>query len=161
MTTNTNNGVQTPTILSESSKTPKPVMPKPLQPRLCVQRGDNTVVPLVAVDELPDNVVLKGVPGKLTVLEALKARMELITGDYPAHGVRYQLDRPIDTHVDANEQGDDSGSDVSPTSDGSGNSTQKGFKASDKKGNKNIKDKALVRMHSPFSLLNFLILHTC
>lgn len=155
MTTTTNNGVQAPAASSESTKTPVLAMPKPLQPRLCVQRDDNTVVPLVAMDELPDSVILKGVPVKLTVLDALKARMELITGDYPAHGIRYELDRPINTNSVASGQSDDSGSDGSPT-EGSGNSPQKTFTASDKKGNKNAKDKALVRTQSPFSRLTFL-----
>lgn len=156
MTTNTNKGVQTPATSSESTKTPVLAMPKSLQPRLCVQRDDNTVVPLVAMDELPDSVILKGVPVKLTVLDALKARMELITGDYPAHGVRYELDRPINTHRVASGQSDDSGSDGSPTSEGSGSSPQKAFTASDKKGNKNAKDKALVRTQSPFNRLTSL-----
>lgn len=155
MTTNTNNGGPTPTTSSKDIKTPVPAMPKPLQPRLCLQRDDNTVVPLVAMDELPDSVILKGVPVKLTVLDALKARMELITGDYPAHGVRYELDRPIKPHSVANGQSDDSGSDVSPTSEGSESSPQKAFTASDKKGNKNAKDKALVRTQPPFSHLTF------
>ena len=155
MTTNTNNGVQTPATPSESTKTPKSIMPKPLQPRVCVQRDENTVIPLIAIDELPDSVVLKGVPLKLTLIDALKARMELINVDYPAHDARYQLDRPIGTHVDASEQGDDSASENSPTSEGSADSTKNEFKRSDKKGNKNVKDKALVRMHSPFSPLTF------
>ena len=150
MTTNTNNGVQTPTPLSESTKTPNSIMSKPLQPRVCIQRDENTLVPLIAIDELPDSVVLKGVPLKLTLIEALKAHIELINVDYPAQGARYQLDRPISTHVDASEHGDDSVSDNSPISEGSADSTKKEFKRSDKKGNKNMKDKALVRMHSPF-----------
>ena len=151
MTTNTHNKLQTPATPSESIKTPKSIMPKPLQPRVCIQRDDNTLVPLIAIDELPDSVVLKGVPLKLTLIEALKARIELINVDYPALGARYQLDRPIDTHIDVSEQGDDSGSENSPISEGSADSTKKEFKRSDKKGNKNVKDKALVRMHSPFS----------
>ena len=153
MTTNTNSGVQTPAMSSESMKAKQSVLPKSLQPRLCVQRDDNTVMPLVAMDELPDSVVLKGVPVKLTVLEALKARMELITGDHPAHGLRYQLDHPIITQTSASERSDDSGSEGSPSSEGSESSTQKGFTASDKKGNKNAKDKALVRTHLSFSSL--------
>ena len=153
---NTNTGVQTPTGPSESTKAQPAVTPKPLQPRLCVQRDDNTVVPLIAMDELPDSVVLKGVPSKLTVLEALKARMELITGDHPAHGVRYQLVQPINVQTVTSEQGDDSGSDGSPTSEGSESSPQKGFTAPDRKGNKNGKDKAHVRTHHLFSRLTFL-----
>lgn len=144
MTTNINSGVQSPAMSSESTKAKQSVLPESLNPRLCVQRDDNTVVPLVAMDELPESVVLKGVPVKLTVLEALKARMELITGDHPAHGLRYQLDQPIITQTTASERGDDSGSDGSPSSEGSETSTQKEFTAMDKKGNKNVKDKALV-----------------
>ena len=153
MTTNTNNGLQSPATLSESTKTPNSTMPKLLQPRVCVQRDENTLVPLIAIDELPDSVILKGVPLKLTLIEALKARMELINVDYPAQGARYELDRPISTQVDTTEQGDDSGSDGSPKSDGSADSTKKEFKRSDKKGNKNTKDKALVRTHSFLSSL--------
>ena len=155
MTTNTNNnnGLQTPATPSESTKTAKSVMPKPLQPCVCIQRDENTLVPLIAIDELPDSVVLKGVPLKLTLIEALKARMELINVDYPAQGARYELDRPIGTQVDTTEQGDDSGSDCSPNSEGSADSTTKEFKRSDKKGNKNVKDKALVRVHSLLSPL--------
>lgn len=153
MTTNTNSGVQTPATSSESTKAKQSVLPKSLQPRLCVQRDDNTVVPLVAMDELPDSVVLKGVPVKLTVLEALKARMELITGDHPAHGLRYELDQPIITQTAASERGDDSGSDGSPSSEGSESSTQKGFTSSDKKGNKNAKEQALVSTRLPFCRL--------
>ena len=153
MTTNTNNELQTLATPSESTKTTKSVMPKPLQPRVCIQRDENTLIPLIAIDELPDSVVLKGVPLKLTLIDALKARMELINIDYPAHGARYQLDRPIDTHVEVSEQGDDSGTESSPISEGSPHSTKKEFKRSDKKANKNMKDKAHVRMHSPFSPL--------
>ena len=160
MNTNSNNQAQASAEPSESLKTPQPIMPKPLQPHFCVQRDDNTVVPLIAIDELPESVILKGVPIKLTVLDALKAHMTLTNGEYPAHGVRYQLDRPLDTQVDASEQGYYSASDGSPTSDGSASSTQKG-RASDKKGNKNMKDKALVRMHSPFGRLHsFSSIHT-
>ena len=159
MTTNTDNGAQTSTTPSESTKTPKSMMPKLLQPRVCIQRDDNTLVPLIAIDELPDSVVLKGVPLRLTLIEALKAHIELINVDYPAHGARYQLDRPISTHVDTSEQDDDSGSDSSPTSEGSADSTKKELKRSDKKGNKNMKDKAMVRMHSPFRPLTFFSHH--
>ena len=148
MTTNTNNEVQASAKPSESTKTPKATMPKPLQPRICVQRDENTLVPLNAIDELPDSVVLKGVPLKLTLIEALKARIELINIDYPAQSARYELDRPISTHVDTAEQGDDSGSDTLPTSEGSVDSTKKEFKRPDKKG-KNVKDKALVRSTHP------------
>ncbi|CAD6567035.1 MAG: hypothetical protein ASARMPRED_000474 [Alectoria sarmentosa] len=142
MNTNISNGVQTPVMSSESAEAPRSVALEPLRPRWCVQRDDNTVVPLVAMDELPDSIVLKGIPITLTVLDALRARMELITGDHPAHGVRYQLDQPINTQTVANEEGDDSGSDGSPASEESESSTQKGFTASDKKGNKSV-DKAL------------------
>lgn len=141
MNTNTNIGVQTPVTSSESAEALRSVTSEPLRPRWCVQRDDNTVVPLVAMDELPDSVVLKGVPITLTVLDALRARMELITGDHPAHGVRYQLDQPIITQTVANEEGDDSGSDGSPDSEGSESSTQKGFTASDNNGNKNAAGK--------------------
>lgn len=146
MNANTNPGVQTPTTPSpsESTKAQSSVMSESLRPRWCVQRNDNTVVPLIAMDELPDSVVLKGVPITLTVLEALKARMELITGDHPAHGLRYQLDQPINTQTVLNEEGNDSGSDDSPSSEGSESSTQKGNNAS--------KDKALVRAHPPPAL---------
>ena len=145
MNANTNTGIQSPTTLSESIKAQSSVMSESLRPRWCVQRNDNTVVPLIAMDELPDSVVLKGVPTMLTVLEALKARMELITGDHPAHGVRYQLDQPINTHTVVNEESNDSGSDGSPTSERSESSTQKGLAASDMKGSKNAsKDEALV-----------------
>lgn len=119
-----------------------------LQPRWCVQRDANTVVPLIAIDELPDLVILKDVPMSLTILEALKARIELVTGDYPAHGIRYQLHQPINTRVVANDESDDSGSDSSPASEGSESSTQKGSPISDKKVNKdaahNFKDKPAV-----------------
>ena len=134
MNTNTNTGAQTPAAPSESTKAQQPAMSGLLRPRWCVQRDDNTVVPLIAIDELPLSILLKGVPSTLTVLEALKARMELITGDHPAHGIRYQLQQPINTHTAASEEGNDSGSDGSPRSEGSETSTQKGF---DKKGNKN------------------------
>ena len=107
------------------------------------------------MDELPDSIVLKGVPVKLTVLDALKAHMELIAGDYPAHGVRYQLDQPVNVASVASGQGDDSGSDSSPTSEGSEGSLQNTFTALDKKGNKNAKDKAPVRTQSPFMCLTF------
>ena len=153
MTTDTNNGVQTPAMPSESTKTPKSIMPKPLQPLVCVQRDENTLVPLIAIDELPDSVVLKGVPLKLTLIEALKARIELINIDYPAQGARYELDRPVSIHVDTSEHSDDSESDISPISEGSVDSTKKELTRSDKKGNKNMKDKAVVRMHSPFTPL--------
>lgn len=152
MTTNTNTGSQTPEMHHESTKAQQPVTPEPLRPHFCVQRDNDTVVPLIAMDELPDSVVLKGVPTMLTVLEALKARMELIPGNHPARGLRYQLDQPLDGQTVASEQGDETGSDGSPTSDGSGSSPGKGFTASDKKGKKNAKDKALVRTHHPLSV---------
>lgn len=137
MNTNTNTGAQTPATSSESIKAQQLAMLGPLRPRWCIQRDGQTVVPLIAIDELPDSVLLKGVPITLTVLEALKARMELITGDYPAHGTRYQLDQPINTHTLANEEGSGPGSDGSAGSERSESSTQKGLSAFDKKGNKN------------------------
>lgn len=148
MNTNTSTGAQTSVTLSESTKAQQSVMSEPLRPRWCVQRDDNTVVPLIAMDELPELVVLKDVPITLTVLEALKSRMELIIGEYPAHGVRYQLHQPINGQTVVNEEGDDSRSESSPGSEESESSTQKGPFASDKKGNENegsqSKDKALV-----------------
>ncbi len=141
MATHTNTGVQTPA---------KPVTSGSLRPHWCIQREDNTVVPLIAIDELPDSVVLKDVPTTLTVLEALKARMELITGDHPAHGVRYQLDQPIKTL--ASDRGNDSGSDGSRSSEGTESSAQKGFTAPDK--NKNTKEQAPVSAHPSSSHLS-------
>ena len=141
MNTNTNagvntNGAQTPATSSESIKAQQLAMLGPLRPRWCIQRDGNTVVPLIAIDELPDSVLLKGVPSTLTVLEALKARMELIAGDHPAHGTRYQLYQPCNPQTVANEEGNGSGSDGSPGSERSESSTQKRSLAFDKKGNK-------------------------
>ena len=153
MNFNNNTGTQDPKTPTEFTKAQPPSMSGTLRPHLCVQRDDNTVVPLIAMDELPDSVVLKGVPIKLTVLEALKAHMELIPGDHRASGIRYQLDQPIGRQTVASEQGDDSGSDGFPTSAGSENSAQKGFTASDKKVNKNAKDTALVGTCPLFSRL--------
>ena len=134
--TNINTGVQTPATTSESTKAQQPAMSGPLRPRWCIQRDANTVVPLIAIDELPDLVLLKDVPMTLTMFEALKFRIELVPGDYPAHGIRYQLHQPINTRVVANDESDDSGSDSSPASDGSETSTQKRSPTSHKKGNK-------------------------
>ena len=131
-----NSRTQNPKTPSEISKMQQAIMSRTLQPSLCIQRDDNTVVPLIAMDELPESVVLKGIPIKLTVLEALKAHMELIPGDHRASGIRYQLAQPISNQTVAGEQSDYSGSDSSPSSTNSGNSTQKGFTTSDKKGNK-------------------------
>ena len=142
-----------PETPSEITKPQQPIMSKTLRPGLCVQRDDNTVVPLIAMDELPDSVVLKDVPIKLTLLEALKAHMELIPGDHRSSGIRYQLDRPISIQSVSSEQSDDSGSDGSPTSARSENSTQKGFTAPDKKGNKNAEDAPPVRTYLLFSYL--------
>ena len=143
MNTNTtiNTEAQTPAVPSESTKAQQPAMSGPLRPRLCIQRDANTVVPLIAIDELPDSVLLKDVPMALTMFEALKVRIELVPGEYPAHGIRYQLHQPINTRTVANDQSDDSGSDSSPGSEGSESSTQKGSPASHKKGNKNAADK--------------------
>ena len=145
---NTNTAAQTSATLSESTKAQQSVMSGSLRPRWCVQRDANTVVPLIAIDELPDSVILKDVPLSLTILEALKARIELVAGDYPAHGIRYQLNQPINTRSVANDENDDSGSDSSPASEGSESSTQRESPASDKKGNKNAgensKDKPAV-----------------
>lgn len=146
--TNINTGAQAPATSSESTKAPQPAMSEPLRLRWCIQRDANTVVPLIAIDELPESVLLKDVPMTLTVLEALKVRVELVPGDYPAHGVRYQLHQSINTRTIANDESDDSGSDSSPASEGSESSTQKGSPTSDKKGNKNAaensKDKHVV-----------------
>lgn len=144
MNTNTTTAAPALTTPPESTNPQQAVMSESLRPRWCVQRDDSTVVPLIAMDELPESVLLKGVPATLTVLEALKARMELITGDHRAHGIRYQLDRSLNTQTDANEEGDESGSDGSRTSEGSESSTQKGSSASDNKGDKPSKGKALV-----------------
>ena len=140
-----NTGTLKPETPSEITKPQQPIMAKILRPGLCVQRDDNTVVPLIAMDELPDSVILKGVPIKLTVLEALRAHMELIPGDHRPSGIRYELDHPISIQSVSSEQGGDSGSDGSPTSAGSQNSTQKVFIALDKKGNKNAEDTSPVR----------------
>ena len=105
-------------------------------------------MPLIAIDELPDSVLLKDMPMTLTMFEALRARIELVPGDYPAHGIRYLLDQPIKTRIVANDESDDSGSETSPASEGSESSTQKGSPTSHKKGNKNtaenFKDKPAV-----------------
>ena len=143
MTTNTNTGVQNPATPSEGTKAQSSVMPAALGPRFCIQRDDNTVVPLIPIDELPESVVLKGVPVTLTMLEALKAKLELVPEMHPAHGVRYQLEQPINAQAMGSEQGSDSGSDGSPTSEGSESPTQKG--------NNNAKDQTLVREFPPFS----------
>lgn len=149
--TNINNGAQTPATTatpSESTNAQQSAMAGPLRPRWCVQRDANTVVPLIAIDELPDSVLLKGVPFTMSLIEALKTRMELVPGDHPAHGIRYQLDQPINTQIVASDESDDSGSDSSPASEGSEGSTRQGSPASDKKGNKNaagnFKDKPAV-----------------
>lgn len=143
MNTNINTGGQTPGTSSESTKAQQSLVSGILRPRWCVQRDDNTVVPLIAVDELPESVILKGIPIRVTLLEALKARMELTNGEHPAHGIRYQLDQPINTQTIASEEGDNSGSDDSRVSKGSESSTQKGSSASNEKGTKNTggKDK--------------------
>lgn len=170
MTTNTSTEVQTSASPSEGTKVHQPAMPGALRPRWCVQRDGNTVVPLIAMDELPDSVFLKDVPTTLTLLEALRARMELIPGDHPAHGIRYQLDQPINTRAVVNEEGDDSGSDGSSASGGSESSTQRGVAAPNKKGDQNAagnmsegskdKDKLPVRVHSP-SNISSLTLAVC
>lgn len=134
---NTNTVAQTPATLSENTKAQQSAIPGSPQLHWCVQRDANTVVPLIAIDELPDLVILKDVPSSLTILEALKAQLELVAGEYPVQGIRYQLDQPINTRIVANDESDDSGSDSSPASEGSENSTQKGSPTSDKKGNKN------------------------
>lgn len=170
MNVNTNTEAQTSTTPSESTKVQQSAMPGPLRPRWCIQRDGNTVVPLIAMDELPLSVFLKDVPITLTVLQALKAHMELITGDHPAHGIRYELDQPINTQTIANEEGDDSGSDASSGSERSESSTQRGVAASDKKGNHNAagngsegsksKDKLPVRVHS-LSTISSLLFTVC
>ena len=71
---------QTP---SENAKAPQFAM-ESLRPRWCIQRNGTTIVPLIAIDELPDSVLLKGVPIMLTLLEALKSHMELIPGEHPS-----------------------------------------------------------------------------
>lgn len=144
MNTNINVGAQTPQTPSDGTKTQQPVMAEILRPRWCIQRDDNTLVPLIALDELPDSVALKDVPVTVTVLEALKAHMELIPGAYPSRGFRYELLQPLNVqHV---TEDDDSGSDSPTGSAGSEDS------ASGKTGNKNegaqSQDKALVRFHS-------------
>lgn len=106
--TNINTRAHTPATPSETIKVQQSVMSEPLRPRWCIQRDENTVVPLIAMDELPEAVILKDLPIVLTVLEALKARMELITGDHSAHGFRYQLDQPINTQTVLNEEGHES-----------------------------------------------------
>ena len=158
MPPNTNTGRPTSATQSESIKAKQPIMLESLRPSLCIQRDDNTVVPLIAMDELPNSVVLKGVPTTLTVLDALKFRMELIPGKRPTHGARYQLAQPINTQTSTSEQGDESGSDASRTSEGSGSTAQKGAPASDKKGGKGVKDKALVGRHPLQSLVQKRIL---
>ena len=46
-----------------------------LRPRWYIQGDDNTVLPLIALDELPDSVALKDVPVTVTVLEGLRAHI--------------------------------------------------------------------------------------
>ena len=159
--TTTTTAAQIPTTPSENAKAPQFAM-ESLRPRWCIQRNGTTIVPLIAIDELPDSVLLKGVPIMLTLLEALKSHMELIPGEHPAHGVRYQLDEPINTQTVSNEEGDDFGSDSSPASEGSQSSTQKGSSASAKQGNKGskAKNKALVRIHPSSSRFKSSFHHT-
>ena len=146
MNTNINVGAQTPQTPSDGTKAQQPVMAEILRPRWCIQRDDNTLVPLIALDELPDSVALKDVPVTVTVLEALRAHMELIPGAYPSRGFRYELLRPFNVQNDAED--DDSGSDSPTGSAGSEGSTRKDSTASGKTGNKNegaqSQDKALV-----------------
>ena len=146
MNTNINVGAQTPQTPSEGTKAQQPVMAEILRPRWCIQRDDNTLVPLIALDELPDSVALKDVPVTVTVLEALRAHMELIPGAYPSRGFRYELLRPF--NVQNVTEDDDSGSDSPTGSAESEGSTRKDSSASGKTGNKNegaqSQDKALV-----------------
>ena len=152
MNTNTNVGAQTSQTTSEGTKAQQSVMAEILRPRWCIQRDDNTLVPLIALDELPDSVVLKDVPVTVTVLEALRAHMELIPGAYPSRGFRYELLQPL--HVQNVTDDDDSGSDSPTGSAGSEGSTRKDSSASGKM-NKNegaqSQDKTLVRVHSHYS----------
>ena len=142
MNTNINVGAQTPQKPSEGTKAQQSVLAEVLRPRWCIQRDENTLVPLIALDELPDSVTLKDVPVTVTVLEALRAHMELIPGAYPSRGFRYELLQPL--NVQNVTEDDDSGSD-SPTgsagSEGSGKTVNKNEGAQSQ-------DKTLVRVHS-------------
>ena len=122
----------------------------PLKPIYCIQRDADTIVPLIAVDELPEDVKLKGVPLKMSLLEGFQGKFQLV-GDQPAHGLRYELEQPISTETSGSERGDESGSDGSHNAGGSESSTQKGDMASRKRGGKSADNKALVRVN-PLSI---------
>ena len=61
-----------------------------LQPTMVIKRGKDNYVPLIAVDELPESVVLIGVPTSLSLEEMADAGL-VCKGEQSSHGKFYQL----------------------------------------------------------------------
>ncbi len=97
-----------------------------LQPTWCVKRKDDTYVPLIAVDELPESVRLIGVPAAMTMEEMVKAEMAC-KGEQSSHGKSYELE-PYECGVSSEA------SQSSQSSEGSESPCREAFVAPDLKG---------------------------
>ncbi|KAK4693152.1 hypothetical protein P7C71_g4197, partial [Lecanoromycetidae sp. Uapishka_2] len=62
-----------------------------LRPVWCVQRSEDSFVPLIAVDELPESVNLVGVPTVMTMKEMVNAGLAC-KGEQSSHGKYYQFE---------------------------------------------------------------------
>ena len=103
--------------------------------RMCLKRKDDHFVPLVAVDELPSWIMLKGVPMTLRGEEVLRLGL-MNCGDYPkTNDDYYQVElNGIPAEVHACNVLEESEAGESSTSQQSSITTRKVFMAPDKNG---------------------------
>ena len=118
-----------------TSSTPESTVSVTPKLRICLKRKDDHYVPLVAVDELPSWIMLKGVPMTLRGEEVL--RLGLIScGDHPrTNDDYYQVElNGIPAEIHACNVSEDSEAGDSSASQHSSTTTGKVFTAPDKNG---------------------------
>lgn len=67
------------------------IMSDSLRPIWCIQRSEDTYVPLIAIDELPESVRLVGVPSTMTMKEMVNAGLAC-KGEQNSHGKCYLVE---------------------------------------------------------------------
>ena len=81
-----------PFLTPPTPSTPEPMASVTPKLRMCLKRSDDHFVPLIAIDELPSWIMLKGVPMSLRGEEVLRLGL-MMCGDYSrTNDEYYQVD---------------------------------------------------------------------
>ncbi len=65
-----------------------------LRPKFCISRGNGILTPLIALDELPYDVRLQGIPRLMDASMERIRSMECL-GEFPSSGELHLLERPL------------------------------------------------------------------